>query len=291
MTQILKGAPAANALYEKTEKISESLAEAGIHPSLAIIRVGENPDDISYENSACRQAGKAGVTVLRFTLPDTADERQLADTICMANDDENIHGILLLRPLPRRFDEERIVSLVNPAKDVDGITQTSLTGIFMGRKQGFAPCTAAACMEMLDYYGIDCTGLHAVVIGRSLVVGRPVSILLLHRNATVTICHTRTRNLTEEVRRGDLIIAAAGRQGIVGREQLREGQIVLDVGIHVDENGRMHGDVVTEEADGLVQAITPVPGGIGSLTTAVLMSHVVEAAAAQSGRSDSVQGA
>ncbi len=278
MAQIWKGAPVAAALNARTSETVRGLTERGIHPTLAILRVGERADDISYENGSCRRAEALGIAVLKFTLPEAASEKELEETIYMANEDSRIHGILLLRPLPPQMDEERMVSLLAPEKDVDGITDGSLCGVFTGKGTGCAPCTAQACMEVLNYYGVDCTGKRAVVVGRSLVVGRPAAMLLLQQNATVTICHTRTQELAARMREADLVIAAAGRRGMFGCESFREGQIVLDVGIHFDEEGRMCGDVRTAETAKIVEAITPVPGGIGAVTTAVLMSHVARAA-------------
>ena len=278
MAQILKGAPVAAALRERTRAEAEELAKAGPVPGLAIIRVGERPDDVSYENGACRRAESVGVAVFKFTLPEDASEQELADVIDTVNESPQIHGALLLRPLPSHMDEEALVNRLAPEKDVDGITDGSLTGVFTGKTSGFAPCTAQACMEILDYYGVDCTGKRAVVVGRSLVVGRPLAMLLLHRNATVTVCHTRTEELSQRMREGEIVIAAAGRREMFGRECFSAQQIVLDVGIHFTEDGRMCGDVITAEAEEVVQAVTPVPGGVGAVTTAVLMSHVVEAA-------------
>lgn len=281
MAQLLKGAPVAAALNEKTMQIARTLQTAGVRPMLAIIRVGNRPDDISYEEGACRRAESVGVSVLKLTLSENASQQELEDTIRMVNDEPEIHGVLLLRPLPDRMDEERLVNLLAPEKDVDGITDSSLAGVFTGKQMGFAPCTAQACMDILDYYGIDCKGRNAVVVGRSLVVGRPAAMLLMRKNATVTICHTKTQNLQEQMRRGDIIIAAAGKRGAFGAECFREDQVVLDVGIHFNEAGKMCGDVITAEAEAIVGAVTPVPGGVGAVTTAVLMNHVVLAASRQ----------
>lgn len=278
MAQIWKGAPVAAALNEKTKAQAQALREKGIVPTLAIIRVGEKADDIAYETGACKRAAAVGVAVLQLILPANASEKELEQTIYMVNDDPNIHGVLLLRPLPRTMNEERLVGLLAPEKDVDGITDGSLCGVFTGKKIGYAPCTAQACMEILDYYGVDCTGRKATVVGRSLVVGRPAAMLLMEKNATVTICHTRTKDLAEQIQQAEIVIAAAGRRGMFGEECFRQGQIVLDVGIHFDEEGKMCGDVRTAEVEPLVEAITPVPGGVGAVTTAVLMSHVVDAA-------------
>lgn len=278
MAQIWKGAPVAAALNEKTKIAAQALREAGVIPTLAIIRVGERPDDIAYETGACKRAEAVGVAVLKLTLPANASEQELEQTIYMVNDDANIHGVLLLRPLPKTMNEERLVGLLAPEKDVDGITDGSLCGVFTGKKIGYAPCTAQACMEILDHYGVDCTGKKATVVGRSLVVGRPAAMLLMEKNATVTICHTRTKDLPRQIQQAEIVIAAAGRRGMFGAECFREGQMVLDVGIHFNDEGKMCGDVRTAEVEPIAAAITPVPGGVGAVTTAVLMNHVVQAA-------------
>ncbi len=278
MAQIWKGAPVAAALNEKTKAQALALRENSVIPTLAIIRVGERPDDIAYETGACKRAAAVGVAVLQLILPANASEQELEQTIYMVNDDPHIHGVLLLRPLPKTMNEERLVGLLAPEKDVDGITDGSLCGVFTGKKIGYAPCTAQACMEILDYYGVDCTGKKATVVGRSLVVGRPAAMLLMEKNATVTICHTRTKDLPQQMREAEIVIAAAGRRGMFGADCFREGQIVLDVGIHFNDEGKMCGDVRTAEVEPIVEAITPVPGGVGAVTTAVLMNHVVQAA-------------
>ena len=278
MAQIWKGAPVAAALNEKTKAQAEALREKDVIPTLAIIRIGERPDDIAYETGACKRAAAVGVAVLQLVLSENASEQELEQTIYMVNDDPHIHGVLLLRPLPKTMNEERLVGLLAPEKDVDGITDGSLCGVFTGKKIGYAPCTAQACMEILEYYGVDCTGKKATVVGRSLVVGRPAAMMLMEKNATVTICHTRTKDLSQQMQQAEIVIAAAGRRGMFGADCFREGQLVLDVGIHFNEEGKMCGDVRTAEVEPIVDAITPVPGGVGAVTTAVLMSHVVQAA-------------
>ncbi|MBR6526611.1 MAG: bifunctional 5,10-methylenetetrahydrofolate dehydrogenase/5,10-methenyltetrahydrofolate cyclohydrolase [Lachnospiraceae bacterium] len=278
MAQIWKGAPVAAALNEKTKAQAEALREKDVIPTLAIIRIGERPDDIAYETGACKRAAAVGVAVFQLVLSENASEQELEQTIYMVNDDPHIHGVLLLRPLPKTMNEERLVGLLAPEKDVDGITDGSLCGVFTGKKIGYAPCTAQACMEILEYYGVDCTGKKATVVGRSLVVGRPVAMMLMEKNATVTICHTRTKDLSQQMQQAEIVIAAAGRRGMFGADCFREGQLVLDVGIHFNEEGKMCGDVRTAEVEPIVEAITPVPGGVGAVTTAVLMSHVVQAA-------------
>ena len=200
------------------------------------------------------------------------------NTVKQLNVDDSIHGILMFRPLPKHLDEDAVVAAMDPAKDIDGITAGSMAGVFMGTKQGFAPCTAQACMEILDHYGIDCTGKKAVVVGRSLVVGKPAAMMLIAKNATVTICHTRTVDMPAVVKEADIVIVAAGRPGVIDGRYLAPGQIVIDVGINVNEEGKLCGDVLYEEAEPVVDMITPVPGGVGSVTTSVLVGHVVEAA-------------
>ena len=216
MAQIWKGAPVAAALNEKTKAQAEALREKDVIPTLAIIRIGERPDDIAYETGACKRAAAVGVAVFQLVLSENASEQELEQTIYMVNDDPHIHGVLLLRPLPKTMNEERLVGLLAPEKDVDGITDGSLCGVFTGKKIGYAPCTAQACMEILEYYGVDCTGKKATVVGRSLVVGRPVAMMLMEKNATVTICHTRTKDLSQQMQQAEIVIAAAGRRGMFG---------------------------------------------------------------------------
>lgn len=194
------------------------------------------------------------------------------------NKDEEIHGVLLLRPLPKSLNQELIENALDPAKDVDCMTDSSMTGVFTGKTIGFPPCTAQACMEILDHYQIDCTGKRAVIVGRSLIVGKPAAMMLLSKNATVTICHTKTKDMPSVVREADIVIAAAGHQDVIDSSCLRPGQIVIDVGINVNREGKLCGDVEFAQAEPIVDAITPVPGGVGSVTTSVLVGHVVEAA-------------
>ena len=190
----------------------------------------------------------------------------------------HIHGVLLFRPLPRHLDQSVIENALDPEKDVDCMTDGSMSGVFTGKKVGFPPCTPQACMEILDHYGIDCTGKKAVVIGRSLVVGKPAAMMLIKKNATVTICHTKTVDMPSVVKEADIVIVAAGRAGVIDDSYLREGQTVIDVGINVNAEGKLCGDVDFAKAEPIVEAITPVPGGVGSVTTSVLVGHVVEAA-------------
>ena len=278
MAEHWKGAPVAQALTERLIVKANQLKVQGIVPTLAIVRVGERPEDLSYERGALKRCEKVGIRVRQFTLPEESSHGDLLAVIEQINADREIHGCLLFRPLPPQIDEAAICAALDPAKDVDGITAGSLAAVFTGSGAGYPPCTAQACMEILNYYGCDLTGKRAVVVGRSLVVGKPLSMLLLGKNATVTLCHTRTAGLAAECRRAEVLIAAAGRANMIGRDHLAPGQLVLDVGINVDENGNLVGDVDFAAADEIVGAVTPVPGGVGAVTTSVLAAHVLQAA-------------
>ena len=278
MAELWKGAPAAAALTEQLIPRDQALRERGIVPTLAIIRVGERPEDLSYERGAMKRCEKVGIAVRQFLLTAVSSQADLMDVIEEVNRDQSIHGCLLFRPLPRHMDEQAACAALDPAKDVDGITPGSLAAVFAGSGAGYPPCTAQACLELLDHYGYVLKGKRAVVVGRSLVIGKPASMLLLGRHATVTICHTRTADLPAECRRAEVLIAAAGKAGVVGASCLSPGQVVIDVGINADEEGNLVGDVDFAAAEPVVTAITPVPGGVGAVTTSVLARHVIEAA-------------
>lgn len=279
MAEILKGAPVTKALNEKMSAKVAELKEKGVEPTLAIFRVGERADDISYEKGAMKRCDQVGVKVKNVVLPADVDADTFFATLTELNEDDAVHGILMFRPLPKQIDGEKARQMMNPAKDIDGCTDGSLAGVFTNTKVGFAPCTAQAAIEILDYYGIDCKGKRAAVIGRSLVVGRPVSMMLMHKNATVTTCHTRTVDMPSVTKEAEILIVCSGQMENIGAEYLREGQVVVDVGIGWnEEKGKLCGDVKFEEAEPIVSAITPVPGGVGTVTTSVLVSHVVEAA-------------
>lgn len=278
MAELWKGAPAAAALMEDLTGRIERLSGAGVTPTLAIVRVGERPDDRAYETGAVKRCEKAGVAVKRFPLPAGCSALELRAVLEHINAVSEIHGCLMLRPLPDPAMEEMACALLDPKKDVDCMTPAALAGVFAGKGWGYPPCTAQACLELLNYYGTDLTGKRAVVVGRSLVIGKPVSMLLQAENATVTMCHTRTVDLPAVCRGAEVLIAAAGRANLLGAAHVSPGQVVLDVGINVDESGKLCGDVKFDEAEPVVSAITPVPGGVGAVTTAVLVKHVVEAA-------------
>ena len=278
MATLLKGAEVVSALNETIKADVAALKTDGVTPTLAILRVGEKPDDLAYERGALKRAETVGVTVRQIALPETVSQEALLEEIERINADNTIHGCLLLRPLPKQINDGRVRAALLPEKDIDGITDGSLAGVFTGTKRGFPPCTAQACMEILDYYKIDPAGKNAVVIGRSLVIGKPVAMMLLQKNATVTICHTRTTDMPSVTKRAEILIVAAGKPGVVGAEYVSAGQTVLDVGINFTDEGKMVGDADFAAVEPIVGAITPVPGGVGTVTTSVLMAHVVEAA-------------
>lgn len=278
MATVLKGAPVAAEINQELSERIAMLRQHGINPTLCTIRVGESPDDISYETGAAKRAAKLGVEHVKVVLPDSATQDEVIASICEANNNSAVHGILVFRPLPKHIDDAAIRAALSPDKDVDGITEGSLNGVFTGSGKGFPPCTAQACIEILERTGTDLKGKNAVVIGRSLVIGKPVAMMLLQKNATVTICHTRTVDTPTIAKRGDIIVAAAGSAGMVNANYLSSGQTVIDVGINVSDEGKLCGDVKFDEAEAIVERITPVPGGVGAVTTSVLMSHVVESA-------------
>lgn len=278
MAEILKGAPVAAALSEELIARAEKLKQAGTVPTLAILRLGERPDDISYETGAMKRCDKIGIAVKHFLLPEDCTKERLLDTIREINADGSIHGCLMFRPLPDKDMEAAACALLAPEKDVDCMTSGSLASVFTGKGAGYPPCTAQACIELLDHYGVSLTGRRVAVIGRSLVIGKPVAMMLQQRNATVTMCHTRTVDMPGVCRGAEIIIAAAGKAGVVDRTFAAPGQVLVDVGINVDENGKLCGDVKFDELEPVAAAITPVPGGVGAVTTAVLAKHVIEAA-------------
>lgn len=283
MATILKGAPVVAAMNERNAALCEQLKAKGITPTLAMVRVGEREDDLSYERGVIARCGKVGVEVKQFLLPADASQDDLLNVIAEVNAEDTIHGCLLFRPLPKQFNDRTVRAALASEKDIDGITDDSLAGVFTNTDLGYAPCTAQACLEILKYYNIPLSGRRAVVVGRSLVVGKPAAMMLDRENATVTICNSRTQNLPAICKEADVVVVAMGKMGAVGADCLREDQIVVDVGIHVNEKGKLCGDVKFSEAEPVVDAITPVPGGVGTVTTSVLVGHVVQAACKKAG--------
>ena len=289
MAKLLLGREVTDALNENLQNRTAALREKGTVPTLAIIRVGENPSDLSYEKGATKRGELVGVEVKKFELPGDASKETVEALIDRINADDEIHGCLMFQPFPRhlRAYQSELCNRLDPKKDVDCLTDLSNSGVYQGRSDlGYPPCTPAACMEILDHYGIDCAGKSVAVIGRSLVVGRPAAMMLMKKNATVTVCHTKTLNTAEICRNADILVSSAGVLNSLTAEYVRPGQVVIDVSINWDENkinskggrGAIAGDAAFEEVEKIVDAITPVPGGVGAVTTSVLMKHVVEAA-------------
>ena len=279
MAELLKGKPVADAMVARMRETAETLKANGVEPTLSVVRVGERADDLSYEKGVKKRCEQVGVTLKQVILPETVTQAEFEEAFEAVNRDPKVHGILLFRPLPKTLDSERIRKLFDPSKDVDGWTDGSLAGVYANTDLGFAPCTAQAVIEILRFYGIDPKGKRAVVIGRSLVIGRPVSMLLMHANATVTTCHTRTVNVPAIAREADILVCAAGVMKSVTEAFTNPDQVVVDVGIHWDEQkGGLSGDVDFDRVSPVVSAITPVPGGVGSITTCVLLDHVLKAA-------------
>ena len=289
MAKLLLGKEVNEALVADLQSRTAALREKGVAPTLGIIRVGARPDDLSYEKGAIKKAELVGIEVKVIELPEDADRDAVLSAVDQVNADSTILGVLMFQPFPAHLRpyQREICNRLDPRKDMDCLTDLSSAGVYQGRSDlGYAPCTPAACMEILDYYGIDCKGKNAVVIGRSLVVGKPAGMMLMGKNATVTTCHTRTVNTAEICRNADIIVSAAGVLNSLTADFVRPGQIVIDVSINWDANkpnargtlGAIAGDAKFDEVEPIVEAITPVPGGVGSVTTSVLMKHVVEAA-------------
>lgn len=274
--ELLKGAPVSAAIREWAAEEIKQLQ--GSVPKLAIIRVGEKPDDMSYERSAVKKMEAFGLRVQTFVFPKDISDEEFKEAFQKINKDPDVTGILLLRPLPGQIKEKEIEAMIDPRKDLDGISPVNIAKVFSGDPSGFAPCTAEAVIEILKANNISIEGKRAAVIGRSMVIGKPLSMLLLKENATVTICHTRTKELPEICRQAEILVAAAGKAGMVEESWVSDGAVVIDVGINVDENGKLCGDVDQASMESRNLLLTPVPGGVGAVTTAVLAKHLIQAA-------------
>lgn len=263
-------------IKEQVIEILESMD--GYIPTAAIIRVGERPDDMAYETNALKRMNAFGMQAKVFQFPADIPEAEFREKFKKINADEEIDGILMFRPLPEHMDEKWFERVIDPEKDLDGISPLNNAHIFAGMEDGFSPCTAEAVLDMLKVYEIPMEGKRVVVVGRSMVVGRPVSMLLLNENATVTICHKKTENLRAVCREADILVVAAGEAGLLDYTCLKKDAVVIDVGINVRENGKFCGDMVWEGLENTAYAATPVPGGVGGVTTAILCKHLARAA-------------
>ena len=278
MSILMKGADVAKTMKEDLTGEARRLKDRGILPSLTIVRVGARPDDLAYERGARKRMEMIGIECKVVELPETITQAEFEKTFFKINEDPKVHGILLFRPLPGHLDEGPVVSRINPLKDVDCMCPVNIAKVFSGDETGHAPCTPEAVMEMLDYYKIDPRGKKVTVIGRSMVVGKPLSMLLLKRHATVTICHTRTKELSATCREAEILVAAAGKARMVTADMIGDGAVVVDVGINVDAKGNLCGDVDFNAAEPVTSYISPVPRGVGSVTSSVLAKHVLKAA-------------
>lgn len=275
MAETMLGVEVAKAMKIQIIEKVEAWKAKGVVPNLTIIRVGAREDDLAYERGAKKRMELTGIDCKVLELPEDISQEDLEIKFRQVNDDPKVHGILLFRPLPKHLDEEPLRMIINPYKDVDGMSPVNMAKVFSGDASGHAPCTAEAVMEMLDYYKIDLTGKKVAIVGRSMVVGRPLAMLMLKKNATVTICHTKTKDLPGTLREAQVLVAAAGKAKMITEDMVGEAAIVADVGINVDENGNLCGDVDYERAEKKASYISPVPRGVGSVTTSVLAKHVV----------------
>ncbi|HKZ71645.1 MAG TPA: bifunctional methylenetetrahydrofolate dehydrogenase/methenyltetrahydrofolate cyclohydrolase FolD [Nitrospirota bacterium] len=274
---IMDGKAVARNIREGLKEEVEGLKKKGIHPGLAVVLVGENPASMVYVKNKGEACRSAGIYSEEHKLPAETKEADLLGLINQLNKDPRIHGILVQLPLPAHINKDRILASVSPEKDVDGFHEINMGRLLIGQ-EGLVPCTPLGIMQLLEHYHIPVEGRFAVVVGRSNIVGKPVAMMLLQRNATVTICHTRTKNMGEVCRMADILIAAAGRPGMITADMIREGAVVIDVGINRLDTGKLAGDVDFESASKKAGWITPVPGGVGPMTIAMLLYNTVKAA-------------
>ncbi|AJP10398.1 tetrahydrofolate dehydrogenase/cyclohydrolase catalytic domain-containing protein [Clostridioides difficile] len=282
--QIIKGKPVADKISEELIKEVDLLVKEGINPKLTIVRVGARSDDLSYERGALKRCQNIGITTEVLELAEDITQEEYIDVLKRVNDDKNVNGILCFRPLPKHLNEEVIKYVIAPEKDVDCFSPINSAKVMEGDKSGFPPCTPTAVVEILKHYNVDLKGSKVTVLGRSMVVGKPVSMLLLSEHATVTICHSKTKNLSGVAAEADVLIAAIGRAKMVDESFVKDGAVVIDVGINVDEEGNLCGDVDTNAVLDKVSMITPVPAGVGSVTTSILAKHVVKACKLQNNK-------
>nr|WP_312578489.1 tetrahydrofolate dehydrogenase/cyclohydrolase catalytic domain-containing protein [Sedimentibacter sp.] len=283
MGRIIKGKPVADAITLEVKKDVEHLKKSGILPKLKIIRIGEREDDIAYERAALKRMEMCGISCEVMTLQADISQDDFTAKLKTVNDDETVHGILLFRPLPKQIIEDKVKYIINPEKDIDCFNPVNVSKVMEGDETGFTPCTPTAAIEILKYYNVELRGKLAVIIGRSMVVGKPLSMMLLKEDATVMTCHSKTENLKELSSRADILIAAVGRANMITGDYIREGATVIDVGINVREDGSICGDVDTDSCLEKAGLITPVPSGVGSVTTSILARHLVKASKINNG--------
>ena len=282
--QIIKGKPVADKISEELIKDVNELVNMGIKPKLAIVRVGARGDDLAYERGALKRCQTIGIETEVMELDEDVTLEEYIKVIEKLNKDNKINGILCFRPLPKHLNEEVIKYAIAPEKDIDCFSPINAAKIMEGDKSGFPPCTPTAVVEILKHYNVELSGAKVVVLGRSMVVGKPAAMLLLNENATVTICHSRTKNLPEITAEADILVAAVGRAKMVDSKYVKDGAVVVDVGINVDDEGNLCGDVNTNDVLEKVSMITPVPAGVGSVTTSILAKHLIKACKLQNNK-------
>lgn len=282
--QIIKGKPVADKISENLIKEVNELVKEGISPKLTIVRVGARGDDLAYERGALKRCENIGIVTEVIELPEDVTQDQYIEELEKINNDNDVHGILCFRPLPKQLDEESIKYVIKPEKDVDCFSPVNAAKVMEGDKSGFPPCTPTAVVEILKHYEVDLRGAKVAVLGRSMVVGKPAAMLLLNENATVTICHSKTKDLSDVTSEADVLVAAVGRAKMVNESFVKEGAVVIDVGINVDEEGNLCGDVDTNSVLDKASMVTPVPAGVGSVTTSILAKHVVKACKLQNNK-------
>lgn len=274
----LRGKAVSDNIREEVRRQSEEISrDLGRRPRLVILRCGEQPADLAYERNALKKVQDFGMEAVSVALPEDIGDSEFFRRFSELNEDKEVDGILLMRPLPPQLNEGFVISIMDAMKDLDGVSPVNAAGVYLGT-ESFAPCTAEAVMELLHHYRIPVEGKHVVILGRSQVVGRPLSMLLLSENATVTICHSHTRDLEKLCKKADILISAMGKPAFVTADFLKKGAVVIDVGMNTDQNGKLCGDVDFESCSTRAKAITPVPGGVGAVTTAVLCRHLLQAA-------------
>ncbi len=282
--QIIKGKPVADQISENLIKEVNELVKEGINPKLAIVRVGAKGNDLAYERGALKRCQTIGIETEVIELSEDITQEEYEKALRNLNENKDIHGILCFRPLPKQLNEEEIKYIISPEKDVDCFSPINSAKIMEGDTSGFPPCTPTAVVEILKHYNVELQGANIVVLGRSMVVGKPTAMLLLNENATVTICHSRTKNLEKVTLEADILIAAVGRAKMIKENFIKKGAVVIDVGINVDEDGKLCGDVDTSAVFDKASMITPVPAGVGSVTSSILAKHVVKACKAQNNK-------
>ena len=285
MAVILDGKAVSAKVKEEVKEEVESLKKQGVSVGLAVIIVGNNPASRTYVNNKKKACEAAGIVSEEYALPEETTQEELLALVRELNQKDSINGILCQLPLPKQLDEEAVIAAISDKKDVDAFSAVNVGHIMIG-DYSFLPCTPAGIMEILRHYNIDVAGKECVVIGRSNIVGKPMAMLLLHQNGTVTICHSKTKNLKDVTSRADILVAAVGIPHFVTADMVKEGAVVIDVGMDRDENGKLCGDVDFAAVEPKASYITPVPGGVGPMTIATLLKNTVTAAKQQNGIKD-----